>query len=176
MKTKVFIGTSLDGFIARKNGNFEWLSRFANEEVVNDYKEFLKGIDAILIGRNTYETVIRFAEWPYEQKVFVVSKSIKQVPEKLRKNVTVLAMEPAEILHYLSAEGFSDIYVDGGKLIQSFLKKDLIDEIAISKAPVLIGNGIPLFADLDIDLQFKHIKTHVYSNGLVRSYYERMSK
>ena len=176
MKTKVFIGTSLDGFIARKNGDFDWLTAFANDEAVNDYKEFIKVIDAILIGRNTYETVLRFPEWSYEQKVFVVSNSIKQVPEKLRKKVTIVAMKPAETLQYLSDKGFSNIYVDGGKLIQSFLKENLIDEMAISKAPVLIGSGISLFGDLDIDLHFKHIKTKVYSNGLVRSYYEKISK
>lgn len=176
MKTKVFIGTSLDGFIARKNGDFNWLTRFANEEAVNDYKEFMKGIDAILIGRNTYETVLRFPEWPYEQKAFVLSNSIKQAPENLRTKVTVLAMKPAESLHYLSEKGFSNIYVDGGKLIQSFLKEDLIDEMTISKAPVLIGNGIPLFGDLDTDLHFKHIETRIHSNGLVRSYYVRINK
>ena len=176
MKTKVFIGTSLDGFIARKDGSFDWLTKFANDEAINEYKEFIKGIDAILVGRNTYETVLGFPEWPFQHKVFVLSNSIKEVSEKLRKKVTVLAMKPVDILHYLSKKGFSNIYIDGGKLIQSFLKENLIDEITISKAPVLIGSGIPLFGDLDIDLHFKHIKTRVHSNGLVRSYYERMSK
>lgn len=173
MKTKVFIGTSLDGFIARKDGSFDWLTKFANDEAINDYKEFIKGIDAILIGRNTYETVLGFPEWPYQLKVFVLSNSLKEVPEKLRKKVIVLPMKPAEILHYLSEQGFSNIYIDGGKLIQSFLKENLVDEMTISKAPVLIGSGIPLFGDLDIDLHFKHIKTKVHSNGLVRSYYEK---
>jgi dihydrofolate reductase len=85
-------------------------------------------------------------------------------------------MEPKELLSYLSGMGFSSIYVDGGKVIQGFLKEDLIDDLIISKVPLLIGNGIPLFGFLDADLQFKHIRTEVQSNGLVRSYYERDRK
>ena len=172
----IFIGTSLDGFIARRDGSFAWLTQFANYEAINEYKEFIKGIDAILLGRNTYETVLGFTEWPYQHKVFVLSNSIKEVPENLRKKVTVLSMKPGEILHYLSNKGFSNIYIDSGKLIQSFLKENLVDEMTISKAPVLIGSGIPLFGDLDIDIHFKHIKTQVHANGLVRSYYEKIIK
>lgn len=82
-------------------------------------------------------------------------------------------MKPGELLSYLSGKGFSSIYVDGGKVIQDFLKEDLIDELIISKAPILIGSGIPLFGYLDTDLRFKHLRTEVYSNELVRSYYER---
>ena len=82
-------------------------------------------------------------------------------------------MKPAELLNYLSGKGFSNIYVDGGKVIQDFLKEDLIDDLIISKVPVLLGSGIPLFGDLDNDLQFRHNRTEIGSNGLVRSYYER---
>jgi dihydrofolate reductase len=108
-----------------------------------------------------------------EKKVFVLSTSIKQVPETEKDKVTVLSMKPAELLNYLSTKGFSSLYIDGGKVIQSFLKEDLIDELIISRAPVLIGNGIPLFGFLDIELQYNHLRTVVQSNGLVRSYYER---
>lgn len=82
-------------------------------------------------------------------------------------------MKPKELLNYLSVNGFSSIYVDGGKVIQEFLKEDLVDKLIISKVPVLIGSGIPLFDYLDTDLQFKHLQTQVSSNGLVRSYYDR---
>lgn len=174
MKTKVFIGTSLDGFIARTNGDFDWLSKFANDEAVNEYDQFIKGIDAILIGRGTYETVLKFPSWPYKNKVFVLSSSIKEIPDELKEKVTILLMKPAEVLAYLSEKGFTDIYVDGGKVIQSFLQEDLIDELIISKVPVLIGSGIPLFGYLDADLHFTHIDTVIFSNGLVRSYYQRI--
>jgi len=173
MKTIAYIGTSLDGFIARKNGDIDWLVQFANDEAIHAYEEFISRIDAIVIGRGTFEKVLSFPSWPYEKKVFVLSTSIKQVPDIVREKVTVLSMKPGELLNYLSGKNFSSIYVDGGKVIQDFLKEDLIDELIISKAPVLIGSGIPLFGYLDTDLQFKHIRTGVYSNGLVRSYYER---
>ena len=176
MKSIVYIGTSLDGFIARKDGNIDWLVQFANDEAIHAYEEFINRIDAIVIGRGTFEKVLTFPSWPYEKKVFVLSTSIKQVPDIIREKVTILSMKPRELLSYLSGKGFSCIYIDGGKVIQSFLKEDLIDELIISKAPVLIGSGIPLFGYLDIDLTFKHIRTEVHSNGLVRSYYERKRK
>lgn len=173
MKTIVYIGTSLDGFIARKDGDIDWLTQFANEEAIQAYKEFMSRIDAIVIGRGTFEKVLSFPSWPYEKKVFMLSTSIKQVPDILKDKVTVLSMKPKELLNYLSGKGFTSIYVDGGKVIQEFLKEDLIDELIISKTPVLIGSGIPLFDHLNRDLHFKHIQTQVSSNGLVRSYYER---
>jgi len=173
MKTIVYIGTSLDGFIARKDGDIDWLTQFANEEAVDAYKELVSRIDAIVIGRGTFEKVLTFPSWPYDKKVFVLSSSIKQVPEKVVDKVTVLSMKPIALLRYLSEKGFSSLYVDGGKVIQDFLKENLIDELIISKVPVLIGTGIPLFGDLDFDIQFNHVKTTVASNGLVRSYYHR---
>ena len=176
MKSIVYIGTSLDGFIARKDGNINWLVQFANDEAIHAYEEFISRIDAIVIGRGTFEKVLSFPSWPYEKKVFVLSTSIKQVPDIVREKVTVLSMKPGELLDYLSGQDFSVAYIDGGKVIQSFLKEDLVDELIISKAPVLIGSGISLFGYLDIDLTFKHIRTEVHSNGLVRSCYERNRK
>ena len=173
MKSIVFIGTSLDGFIARKNGDIDWLVHYANDEAVNAYEKFMSRIDAIVIGRGTFEKVLSFPSWPYTKKVFLLSTSIKDVPAILKEKVTILSMKPAELLNYLSGKGFSNIYVDGGKVIQDFLKEDLIDELIISKVPVLLGDGIPLFGYLHADLQFKHKRTEAGSNGLVRSYYER---
>jgi dihydrofolate reductase len=173
MKTIVYIGTSLDGYIARKDGNIEWLVQF--EDPVKDaYAEFIGKIDAVVIGRGTFEKVLTFPSWPYEKKVFVLSTRVKKIPDQLKGKVTVLSMKPRALLNYLSREGFSSIYVDGGKVIQGFLKDDCIDEMIITKAPVLIGSGIPLFGDLDHDLQFEHIRTKVISNGLVMSHYKRI--
>ena len=173
MNTTVYIGTSLDGFIARMDGNIEWLTEFANTEAVHAYEEFMSSIDAIVIGRGTFEKILSFPSWPYEKKAFVLSNSLKLLPDKLRDKATLLSMKPKEILNHISGMGFSGIYVDGGKVIQGFLQEDLIDELIISKVPVLIGNGIPLFGFLSVDLKFKHIRTETQSNGLVRSYYKR---
>ena len=173
MKKIVYIGTSLDGFIARKDGDIDWLVKFADEEALHAYREFIKRIDAVIIGKGTYEKVLSFPSWPYETEVFVLSSTLQQVPDHLKDKVTILLMKPGELLSHLSGKGFSGIYVDGGKVIQSFLKEDLIDELIISKIPILLGSGIPLFGSLDRDLLFTHIRTESYSNGLVRSYYER---
>jgi len=173
MKTIVYIGTSLDGFIARTDGELDWLTQFADDEAFREYAELINRIDAIVIGRGTFEKVLTFPNWPYKKKVFVLSNSITEVPASIRQNVTILSMDPASLLSHLSGMGYSNIYVDGGKVIQAFLKEDLINELIISKAPMLIGSGIPLFGYLNKDLEFKHIRTNVCSNGLVRSYYER---
>jgi dihydrofolate reductase len=173
MRTTVYVGTSLDGFIARKDGDIDWLVKYQNKEVHDSYHKFISGIDAIVIGRGTFEKVIEFPEWPYEKKVFVLSSSLKQIPGTLNKKATLVAMKPAELLNYLAGKGFSNIYVDGGKVIQSFLKEDLIDELIITRVPELIGTGIPLFGHLDNDLQFEHIRTNIYSDGLVKSHYAR---
>ena len=173
MRTIVYIGTSLDGFIAKKNDDIEWLTQFQNAEVHEYYAEFIDRIDAIVIGRGTFEKILSFPDWPYTKKVFVLSTTIKQVPEAFKEKAEILSMQPKALLNFLSGKGYSSIYIDGGKVIQSFLKEDCIDEMIITKVPVLIGSGVPLFAQLDNDLLFRHLQTRVLSNGLVKSYYER---
>jgi len=176
MKSKVYIGTSLDGFIARKDGDFSWLSQFANDEAIKAYEEFINTIDAIVIGKGTFEKVLTFSSWPYTKKVFVLSTSIKEVPDSVKEKAVILSLKPKDLLLYLLGIGISNIYIDGGSVIQDFLKEDLVDELIIAKVPILIGSGIPLFGYLDIDLQFRHIRTQIQTNGLVRSYYERIRK
>ena len=172
MKTIVYIGTSLDGFIARKDGDLGWLVKF-EKPVREDYRKFISKIDAVVIGRGTFEKVLTFPSWPYDKHVFVLSSRLKQIPAELKGKVTVLSTKPRELLKYLSKEGFSNIYVDGGKVIQNFLSEDCVDEMIITKAPVLIGNGISLFGELDHDFSFNHVRTKVYPNGLVKSHYKR---
>ena len=176
MTTSVYIGTSLDGFIAKKDGDIAWLTQFASDEAFASYEEFTGNIDAIVIGRGTFEKVLSFPSWPYDKKVFVLSASVKHVPAPLQDKVTIVSMAPAELLAHLSKEGFSSIYIDGGKVIQGFLNADLIDRLIVSRVPVLLGDGIPLFGALYTELQFTHLRTMVQSNGLVRSYYERKRK
>ncbi|HEY6907458.1 MAG TPA: dihydrofolate reductase family protein [Ignavibacteriaceae bacterium] len=173
MRTIVYVGVSLDGFIAGEGGDISWLTAFENKEINDSYNNFMAEIDAIVIGRGTYETVISFSTWPYEKKVFLLSTSIKQVPEKLKDKLGILSMNPAEVRKYLSDNGFHSVYVDGGKVIQGFLREDCIDEIIITRLPVLLGGGIPLFGSLRDMLEFTHIRTDVYSNGLVKSHYIR---
>ncbi|MFI5154500.1 MAG: dihydrofolate reductase family protein, partial [Chitinophagales bacterium] len=176
MKASVYIGTSLDGFIAGIDGDIDWLVKFQNQEVIDSYEQFLLRIDAIVIGRGSFEKVLSFPSWPYDKKVFVLSSSISVVPEIVKDKVTILSMPPKELLKYLSKEGFSRLYIDGGKVIQGFLLEDCIDEMIITRVPELIGKGIPLFGFLEDALPFRHMQTNIYSNGLVKSQYERERK
>jgi len=170
---KVYVGTSLDGFIARPDGDIGWLVCFADAEAVAAYKEFSAGVDVIVIGRGTFEKVLEFDEWPYDKPVYLMSSTLKAAPIGYEDKVTVICLKPADLLSHLDSAGFKSAYIDGGKLIQSFLAEDLIDELTVAKVPVLIGKGIPLFGSLDIDIEFAHKETRVSSNGIVRSYYKR---
>ena len=174
MKASVYIGTSLDGFIAREDGDIAWLTRFADENAIQAYDDFIEGIDSIIIGRGTFETVLTFPDWPYQKPVFVLSGSLTHLPDKLTAQATLISLKPAETLTYLSDLGYRSAYVDGGQVIQSFLDQDLIDDLTIATIPVLLGSGIPLFGRLSRDLNFTHLRTNSFPNGLVRSYYRRL--
>ena len=172
--THVYIGASLDGFIARKDGGFDWLLKFADQAAVDSYAEFIAGIDVIVIGRGTYETVLGFSDWPYSLPTTVLSQSIGEVPSGLKDKVSVSKLSPRELLDELSASGYQSAYIDGGQVIQSFLSEDLIDELIVARVPVIIGEGIPLFGHRHGDIEFEHQRTDTFSNGLVRSYYKRL--
>ena len=149
MKTYVYIAQSLDGFIAKKGGDITWLEEFPNPDGSDfGFSDFMKKIDALLMGRNTYEKVLTFGFWPYEKPVYVVSNTIKVVPENLEGKVFIVRGEIIEILESLESKGLKSIYVDGGKLIQSFLSEDLIDTMIITTMPVILGEGLPLFASI----------------------------
>ena len=170
MKASVFVGTSLDGFIARPNGTFDFLDAGGNES--HGYDEFMATVDALVIGRHTFETVLGFGGWAYgKKKVFVLStRPLPQVPADAV--VERLAGEPPAIVAQLEARGIQHAYVDGGITIQRFLRAGLIQRLIITRVPVLIGVGIPLFAQLPRDILLRHIATRHYPSGLVQSEYE----
>ncbi|ULQ52706.1 dihydrofolate reductase family protein [Flavihumibacter fluvii] len=171
--TAVYIGTSLDGFIAKKDGNIDWLVKFESPEIGESYMQFMRNIDVHVIGRNTFDKVLTFDPWPFEKKVFVLSTTLNDLPNHLKQKVEIISMAPREVLKYLSDLGFSNIYIDGAKVIQHFLQEDCVDELIITRIPVLLGDGIPLFGLLDQALSFKHEGTLVFQNGLVKSHYKR---
>lgn len=175
-KNIVFVAKSLDGFIAGINGELEWLHSVPNPEN-NDmgFTHLMKEIDAILMGRNTFETVCGFdGEWPYDKPVFVLSNSLKEIPQKFKENVLLLNGNLNDILNQIHQKGFHKLYIDGGKTIQNFLKEDLIDELRITTLPIILGNGIPLFNTLLKPLKMNHLKTEVFLNQIVQSHYERV--
>jgi dihydrofolate reductase len=171
MKASVFIGTSLDGFIARKNGDFDFLPSGGGEP--HGYNEFIATVDTIVIGRKTFETVLPMKPWPYGNKRVVVLSSRPQDFSKVVGGlVEQMSGAPAEIVEKLAATGAKHAYVDGGITIQNFLRAGLIQHVAITRVPVLIGDGIPLFGALPHDIHLRHIATHQYPSGLVKSEYE----
>ena len=174
MANYVYIATSLDGFIATKDGGLDWLMEVPNPEK-SDYgfSEFISQIDALVMGRNTFEKVLSFGEWPYNKIVFVLSNRLTDIPEKLKGKAEVIKGNLKTIINQLKTRGYNNLYIDGGKVIQSFLKEDLIDEMIITRIPVLLGDGIPLFNNLKQSLKFRHIKTEIFNNTLVKSHYVR---
>lgn len=169
LKTSVFVGTSLDGFIARRDGGLDWLP--VDNVEPHGYDEFIASVDALVIGRNTYETVLGFGGWAYGDKpVFVLSsRDIAAAPDAAV--VEHLSGEPADIVAKLADRGFKHLYIDGGITVQRFLRAGLIDRMIITRVPVLIGSGIPLFGSLDRDVSLEHVETRQYRGGLVQSEY-----
>lgn len=174
MKTIVYIAQSLDGFIAKKDGDITWLEEFPNPDGSDfGFSDFMKKIDALLMGRNTYEKVLTFEFWPYEKPVYVISNTIKVVPENLEGKVFIVRGEILEILESLENKGLKSIYVDGGKLIQSFLSEDLIDTMIITTMPVILGEGLPLFASIGRELKWELVESQVLNKYAVKSEYSR---
>jgi dihydrofolate reductase len=169
MNASVFIATSLDGFIARANGDLDWLPPGGGEP--HGYDEFMATVDALVIGRNTFETVLTFATWPYGEKpVFVLSRrTLPAAP--LGAVVERMSGDPADVVSQLSARGVHHVYVDGGITIQRFLQAGLIQRLIITRIPVLLGAGIPLFGTLQRDIVLRHVGTRQYASGLVQSEY-----
>ena len=170
MKASVFIGVSVDGFIARPNGELDFLPPGGGEP--HGYEEFIHSVDALVIGRKTFETVLSFDMWPYGEKPVFVLSTRSLPPAPVGALVEHMSGDPIEIVSRLEARGIGHIYVDGGITVQRFLRAGLIQRLIITRVPVLIGDGIPLFGDLPHDVHLRHIKTRSYPSGLVQTEYE----
>ena len=173
---KVFIARSLDGYIADKNGGLDWLNAVPNPDQLDmGYEKFIKEVDAIVMGRSTFETVCSFdMEWPYKIPVFVLSRTMDKVPEKYQENAKHLNGSLTEILDQIHKKGYTRLYIDGGTTIQNFLKEDLINEIIITTIPILLGGGSPLLGELPKELEFEHVESVLYLDALVQDRYRRL--
>ena len=176
MSNRIYIATSLDGYIADKNGAITWLDMIPmTKEVQSEFTNFMDTIDALVMGRNTFETVKGFGvEWPYSKKVFIVSNSMKSIPYGYEDKTELIKGSPTEIVAQLNKSGYKNLYIDGGKTIQNFLKEDLIDDMIIATIPILLGGGKPLFGELANPQKFKLIDTKVLSNLMVQSHYRKI--
>jgi dihydrofolate reductase len=170
MKASVFVGISVDGFMARTDGALDFLPHDGGEP--HGYDEFMATVDALVIGRKTYETVLGFDGWAYREKPVFVLSSHPLAPAPAGAIVERLRGAPADIVAQLAERGVRHIYVDGGITIQGFLAAGLIQRLVITRVPVLIGTGIPLFGALPHDLMLRHVATRQYASGLVQSEYE----
>ncbi len=169
MRASVFIGTSVDGFIARANGDLDFLPADGGEP--HGYDEFMATVDALVIGRKTFETVLTFDTWPYGEKPVFVLSTRRLAPAPPGAKVERMSGAPAEIVAQLTARGIGHIYVDGGVTIQRFLQAGLIQRLIITRVPVLIGSGVPLFGTLPGDIRLRHVATRHFPSGLVQSEY-----
>ncbi len=170
MTASVFIGTSVDGFIARANDDLDFLPPGGGEP--HGYNEFIASVDAIVIGRKTFEKVLTFGDWPYGNKRVVVLSSRPIDLSVVRGVVEQMAGQPAEIVAQLAARGIHNLYIDGGVTIQRFLRAGAIHRLIITRVPVLIGEGVPLFGALPHDIRLRHVATRHFPSGLVQSEYE----
>lgn len=177
MTASIFIGASVDGFIARPNGDLDWLPADGGEP--HGYDEFMASVDALVLGRHTFEKVLTFGAWPYGNKrVVVLSSRPVDVAAAVRDaggvgaTVEHMAGAPAEIVSRLAASGAHHLYIDGGITLQAFLRAGLIQRLIITRVPVLLGEGIPLFGSLPRDVRLTHIATRAFPSGLVQSEYQ----
>lgn len=178
MPNIVFIGTSLDGYIADREGKLDFLQSVPNPENLDfGFYDFMDRIDALIMGRKTFETVLGFGgEWPYSKPVFVLSSSLTSIPDDLTEKVEIISGPLVSVVEQLNQNGFKFLYIDGGQVIQSFLNEDMIDELIISRVPTLLGGGTPLFGLLPQHLEFEHVNTEVLLNAIVKSHYKRLKQ
>ncbi|KFC65946.1 dihydrofolate reductase family protein [Massilia sp. LC238] len=169
----VFIATSLDGYIARPDGDIGWLLQRDAPDEDHGYGDFIADKDVIVMGRGSYEKVLGFDSWPYDRPVLVLSKQLAgaPVPEALRGKVRFSDAAPTQAMAELASQGVHRVYVDGGQLVQSFIRAGLVEDMVLSTVPVLIGAGRPLFGALPRDLDLALVASRSFPSGLVQSTY-----
>lgn len=171
---QVMMAITLDGFVARKNHALDWLMKQQTADEDHGFAAFLDSIDVIAMGSGSFRKVLGFGSWPYDKPVVVLSRSLtkRDIPPALADKVEITKLPPQELMAELERRGCSRVYVDGGAIVQSFLKLGLIDDFKLAIVPILLGDGIRLFGDLpsDIDLELTHTKA--FPSGLVELRYK----
>ena len=174
MTNIVFIAASIDGYIVDNNQQIEWLHNYPNPDGLDfGFSQLMERVDALIMGRTTFETVLSFnVPWPYIKPVFVLSNTCQEPPKGYEDKISIVQGDLSSIIKSLNAQGHNTLYIDGGKTIQS-LKEDLIDELVITTIPILLGSGVPLFSTLLTPLQFTHSHTEQFLNHLVQNTFIR---
>ncbi len=169
----VFIATSLDGFIARLDGNIDWLLKCDHSHEDHGYAEFIADKDCIVMGRGSYEKALTFEKWPYDRPVLVLSKKLAgtPVPKELEGKLNFSSLTPTDTMKALASKEIRRVYVDGGQIVQSFLRDGLVKDMVITTVPVLIGAGRPLFGALTSDIHLALVSNRSFPSGLVQTTY-----
>ncbi len=172
----VFLGMSVDGFIARLDGDLDWLTGGADPDGPPDdgaggdfgFADFVSGIDALLMGRATYDVIAPFGEWPYQGKpVHVLSTTLDEGDAR----VAAVHRSFDEAVAALEAARYERVYVDGGRTVHTALRAGLISDLTLSRVPVLIGTGHTPFGELAADIHLEHVRTQTFPGGMVQSTY-----
>ncbi len=171
VKVSVYIAVSLDGFIARKNGDIDWLTGGESGEDYG-YADFMSTVDHVVMGRNTFEKVLSFGGWHYEKKVIVLTSRDLTLAPELSDKAEALHLSPRELIHELERRSVRHIYLDGGVTVQRFLRERLVDEMTITTIPILIGEGLPLFGALEKDVRLELLRSQSFKNGFVQNIYK----
>ncbi len=173
-KNSIFIATSIDGYISDKEGNIDWLQSVPNPDQDDmGYTEFLEGIDALVMGRKTFETVIGFdIPWPYTKPVFVLSTTMSQIPTTHTDKAQLVKGTVSEIIKQIHDQGFYRLYIDGGTNIQYFLEASMIDEMILTTIPIVLGGGSSLFGTLSKTQNFELVDSKIYLKQITQNHYK----
>ncbi|MGQ7846045.1 dihydrofolate reductase family protein [Granulosicoccus sp. 3-233] len=169
----VFMAMSLDGFVAREDFSLDWLMKQNTEGEAHGHEAFMSSVDCVVMGSGSFRTALKFDIWPYEKPAVVLSKSLnpRDIPDKLRDKVSICELTPPEVMASLAEKGWQRVYVDGGKIIQSFLREGLISDMTVTLVPILIGSGKRMFGELDADIDLQLLESSSFPSGLVTSRY-----
>lgn len=171
----VYLGLSLDGYIAGPDGDLGWLEYVPVPEGDDlGYGAFMQRIDAVVMGRITFETVLGFGMgWHYGKPGIILSSTLTEVPSEVADQVQLAHGTPADIVAVAEAQGYQSLYIDGGVTVQQFLQADLVDEMILATIPILVGGGIPLFGTLAGPLGFELLGSEVLADQIVKNHYRR---
>lgn len=169
----IMMAMTLDGFVARKDHGLDWLMKLNTKGEDHGFAEFQASIDVIVMGTGSFKTVLGFDEWPYQKPVLVLSNTLcdDDIPGRLKGKVEISRLAPNALMASLEKRGYDRVYVDGGAIIRSFLRAGHIADMKVAVAPVLIGDGIRMFGDLDQDIDLTLEDVSVFKSGLVQMHY-----
>ena len=181
MKCSVYIATSADGYIATPDGGVDWLHTAGNLEADMGsedmgFQSFMDSVDCMIMGRKCMEMISSMnltpKQWVYgDMRIVVLSNTVKEPPENLRGKVEMYSGDIQDLIVKLESSGFKHAYIDGGSTITSFINLKLINEMTITKAPVLLGEGIPLFGKINKSVKLENAKASAFPNDFIQIKY-----